>query len=213
MDRRPRDDSLSAGTCTSTTVPSLIATSSRGRKMPFSYLAGIVMVLPTLRTDVFAPIVAFGGHTIGYAHAAFSGKTRHAAQRRSTSRSADSTCLTGFEPKGREFESLSGRTAEVQVRRSQIPIRELLERVRFQLRAEALNAFNRHTFGGISTNPNVRRCDLGHRQSNDATRFANRFLVLDGRLGPIDYDHLGGQLFVLELQSESLSHRIEERRT
>jgi hypothetical protein len=28
------------------------------------------------------------------------------------------------------------------------------ERVRFQLRAEALNAFNRHTFGGISTNPN-----------------------------------------------------------
>ncbi len=29
------------------------------------------------------------------------------------------------------------------------------ERVRFQLRAEALNAFNRHTFGGISTNPNA----------------------------------------------------------
>jgi hypothetical protein len=28
------------------------------------------------------------------------------------------------------------------------------ERVRFQLRGEALNAFNRHTFGGISTNPN-----------------------------------------------------------
>jgi hypothetical protein len=28
------------------------------------------------------------------------------------------------------------------------------ERVRFQLRLEALNAFNRHTFGGISTNPN-----------------------------------------------------------
>ncbi len=28
------------------------------------------------------------------------------------------------------------------------------ERVRFQLRAEAINAFNRHTFGGISTNPN-----------------------------------------------------------
>jgi hypothetical protein len=28
------------------------------------------------------------------------------------------------------------------------------ERARFQLRAEALNAFNRHTFGGISTNPN-----------------------------------------------------------
>jgi hypothetical protein len=28
------------------------------------------------------------------------------------------------------------------------------ERVRFQLRAEALNAFNRHTFGGVSTNPN-----------------------------------------------------------
>jgi hypothetical protein len=28
------------------------------------------------------------------------------------------------------------------------------ERVRFQLRAEALNGFNRHTFGGISTNPN-----------------------------------------------------------
>jgi len=27
------------------------------------------------------------------------------------------------------------------------------ERVRFQLRGEALNAFNRHTFGGISTNP------------------------------------------------------------
>ncbi len=30
----------------------------------------------------------------------------------------------------------------------------LKERVRFQLRAEAINAFNRHTFGGISTNPN-----------------------------------------------------------
>jgi hypothetical protein len=30
----------------------------------------------------------------------------------------------------------------------------LRERVRFQIRAEALNAFNRHTFGGISTNPN-----------------------------------------------------------
>ncbi len=30
----------------------------------------------------------------------------------------------------------------------------LRERVRFQLRAEAINAFNRHTFGGISTNPN-----------------------------------------------------------
>jgi Carboxypeptidase regulatory-like domain/TonB dependent receptor len=30
----------------------------------------------------------------------------------------------------------------------------LRERIRFQLRAEALNAFNRHTFGGISTNPN-----------------------------------------------------------
>ncbi len=28
------------------------------------------------------------------------------------------------------------------------------ERVRFQLRVEALNALNRHTFGGISTNPN-----------------------------------------------------------
>ncbi len=28
------------------------------------------------------------------------------------------------------------------------------ERLRFQLRAEALNAFNRHTFGGVSTNPN-----------------------------------------------------------
>ena len=28
------------------------------------------------------------------------------------------------------------------------------ERVRFQLRAEALNGFNRHTLGGISTNPN-----------------------------------------------------------
>ncbi len=28
------------------------------------------------------------------------------------------------------------------------------ERLRFQLRAEALNAFNRHTFGTISTNPN-----------------------------------------------------------
>jgi hypothetical protein len=26
--------------------------------------------------------------------------------------------------------------------------------VRFQFRAEAYNAFNRHTFGGISTNPN-----------------------------------------------------------
>jgi hypothetical protein len=28
------------------------------------------------------------------------------------------------------------------------------DRLRFQLRAEALNALNRHTFGGISTNPN-----------------------------------------------------------
>ncbi len=31
---------------------------------------------------------------------------------------------------------------------------QIRERVRFQLRGEALNAFNRHTFGGISTNPN-----------------------------------------------------------
>jgi hypothetical protein len=28
------------------------------------------------------------------------------------------------------------------------------ERARIQFRAELLNAFNRHTFGGISTNPN-----------------------------------------------------------
>ena len=31
---------------------------------------------------------------------------------------------------------------------------QIREGVRFQLRGEALNAFNRHTFGGISTNPN-----------------------------------------------------------
>jgi hypothetical protein len=31
------------------------------------------------------------------------------------------------------------------------------ERVRFQLRGEALNAFNRHTFGGITTNPSSSR--------------------------------------------------------
>src|SRR5580700_9810073 len=35
----------STGTSTSTTVPSLIFTSSRGRKTPFSYLAAIVMAL------------------------------------------------------------------------------------------------------------------------------------------------------------------------
>ena len=53
------------------------------------------------------------------------------------------------------------------------------ERVRFQLRAEALNAFNRHTFGGISTNPNsfyIRRCHLGQRKPDHATWFPNRLL-------------------------------------
>lgn len=43
-----------------------------------------------------------------------------------------------------------GRTENISLQKNWA----LRERVRFQLRAEALNAFNRHTFGGISTNPN-----------------------------------------------------------
>src|ERR1017187_751478 len=65
MERRPRAGSPSGGTCTSTTVPSLIATFSRGRKTPFSYFAGIVMTLACVAVfaatlDVFVLIVAFG---------------------------------------------------------------------------------------------------------------------------------------------------------
>lgn len=42
------------------------------------------------------------------------------------------------------------RTENIAIQKNWI----LREGIRFQLRAEALNAFNRHTFGGISTNPN-----------------------------------------------------------
>jgi hypothetical protein len=44
LDGRPLAG-CSTGTSTSTTVPSLIFTSSRGQKTPFSYLAAIVMAL------------------------------------------------------------------------------------------------------------------------------------------------------------------------
>lgn len=50
------------------------------------------------------------------------------------------------------------------------------ERVRFQLRAEALNAFNRHTFGNISTNPNS--ATFG----NVTTVTGNRVMQLGARI-------------------------------
>src|ERR1700691_4797165 len=60
MEGRLRAGSCSTGTRTSTTVPSLIFTSSRGRKTPFSYLAAMVMDLdqsytgPTLLRHVLS---------------------------------------------------------------------------------------------------------------------------------------------------------------
>ena len=50
MDGLWRTDFWSVGTCTSTIVPSLISTASRGLKTPFSYLAGIVIRKAPLET-------------------------------------------------------------------------------------------------------------------------------------------------------------------
>jgi hypothetical protein len=52
-------------------------------------------------------------------------------------------------PEVEQIRGFWGRTENISLQKNW----SLREGVRFQLRAEALNAFNRHTFGGISTNP------------------------------------------------------------
>jgi hypothetical protein len=53
-------------------------------------------------------------------------------------------------PEIAQIRGFASRSENIAIQKNWI----LRERVRFQLRLEALNAFNRHTFGGISTNPN-----------------------------------------------------------
>jgi len=53
-------------------------------------------------------------------------------------------------PEIAQIRGFASRTENIALQKNWL----LRERLRFQLRGEALNAFNRHTFGGISTNPN-----------------------------------------------------------
>ena len=52
-------------------------------------------------------------------------------------------------PEIAQIRGFASRTENIALQKNWL----IRERVRFQLRGEALNAFNRHTFGGISTNP------------------------------------------------------------
>ena len=49
-----------------------------------------------------------------------------------------------------QIRGFAGRNENIALQKNWV----VRERFRFQLRAEAINAFNRHTFGSISTNPN-----------------------------------------------------------
>ena len=52
-------------------------------------------------------------------------------------------------PEIAQIRGFASRTENIALQKNWL----IRERLRFQLRGEALNAFNRHTFGGISTNP------------------------------------------------------------